>query len=59
MTGITWGSGHNRKQNTATREHPAIARLKAENARRVKCAHCDLRILPENMDRHVWLCHEW
>lgn len=29
-----------------------------ENARRTKCAHCDLMILPETMARHVYLCHE-
>ena len=32
-----------------------IERLKAENAKRVKCKHCALMIL--DMDRHMSVCH--
>lgn len=49
------------KANTAIRtvEPPALTRLRADNARRVKCKYCDLMILPESMERHVRICHEW
>lgn len=35
----------------------ALERLTAENARRVRCAHCPLMILPEGMGEHVRICH--
>lgn len=49
------------KHNTAIRfpEPTALDRLRTENARRVKCGQCDLLILPESMERHVRICHDW
>jgi hypothetical protein len=36
----------------------ALAATRRANDRRVKCAHCDLLILPANMARHVEINHE-
>lgn len=41
----------------APRLADGIEKLRIENARRVKCSHCALRILPENMSEHVRICH--
>ena len=35
-----------------------LAIVGADNARRVPCQYCNLRILPETMSRHVALCHD-
>lgn len=35
-----------------------LAHLTAENARRVRCGHCALAILPENMPRHLAIVHD-
>lgn len=35
-----------------------LARVMAENARRVPCPHCPVTCLPETLNRHVRLCHE-
>jgi hypothetical protein len=34
-----------------------LAPMAAENARRVPCAQCQLQIPPEDMPRHVAICH--
>jgi hypothetical protein len=34
-----------------------LAEMAVENARRVPCALCKLQILPEDMSRHVAICH--
>lgn len=66
MKPMTWGKGRNKSAGSIKGRNvqpgyasPQLAALARENARRVKCGQCDLRILPENMDRHVSLCHDW
>jgi hypothetical protein len=41
----------------AQRIKTKLAEMAAENARRVPCAECGLQILPEDMPRHVAICH--
>lgn len=66
MKPIAWGKGRNKSKGSIKGRNqqpgyasPQLAALARENARRVKCDHCELMILPENMDRHVRICHEW
>jgi len=65
MNGITWGTGRNKSAGSLRGRNmkpgfasPQLAALAKENARRVKCDHCDLMILPEGMGRHVQICHD-
>lgn len=57
MKGNPYPSGLNFGGPAARRMERALARVARENARRVACAHCELMILPENMQRHVAVVH--
>lgn len=66
MSGLTWGKGRNKSKGSIKggNPHPGyaspqLAALAKENARRVRCGQCELMILPENMERHRRLCHDW
>lgn len=50
-TGLSFGGA------AADRIKGKLAEMAAENARRVRCAQCELMILPENMQRHVEIVH--
>jgi hypothetical protein len=50
-TGLGFGGA------AAERIKVKLAEMAAENARRVPCALCGLHILPEDMPRHVAICH--
>lgn len=50
-TGLSFGGA------AAERIKGELTKLAAENARRVPCPHCELAVLPENMGRHVAICH--
>lgn len=51
-------AGLNFGGKAAERVQRQLEEVRRENARRVRCARCDLTILPENMDRHVALVHD-
>lgn len=51
-------SGYNFKGQRAVNAERGLARLAAENAQRVQCPHCDLRVMPDALERHVKICHE-
>jgi hypothetical protein len=50
-TGLSFGGA------SAQRIKGKLAKLAAVNARRIPCKQCDLAILPEDMPRHVAICH--
>lgn len=50
-TGLSFGGA------AAERIKGKLVEMAADNARRVRCAQCELMILPENMQRHVDICH--
>lgn len=53
------GKGLNFGGQSATKIERNMAILNRQNARRVPCLHCGLRILPgADMRRHVRVCHE-
>jgi hypothetical protein len=50
-------NGHGYAFGFPKRIESGLAALRKENVRRVKCEHCELMILPENMDRHIRISH--
>lgn len=51
-------NGHNFGGSAAMRHRDQLRALSRENARRVPCKLCTLRILPEDMGRHLDVVHD-
>lgn len=53
-----FGNGLNFGGEKAENIRATLARLAAQNARRIPCEHCTLSILPEDMPRHLAVVHD-
>lgn len=52
------GQGYNFMGPRAIALQTTLERVERENLRRVPCSICTLRILPENMEKHIRQVHE-
>lgn len=50
--GLNFGGVKSRRIETI------LDRLRRENAKRVKCPHCVLMIMPATLAHHIEVCHE-
>ena len=48
-------NGGNQHAAKASYREAMIEKLKADNARRVPCATCGIKVLPENMAHHLYI----
>lgn len=50
--------GFNAGSARTKRVETILDRLRRENAKRVKCPHCPLMIMPATLAHHVRVCHD-